>query len=239
LVGGKPPRRLRIVVDEHERSSGVPSILSMMNVTVEYVKLDVGDYVVSSELAVERKALKDMVSSIYDGRLFDQSSRLSSHYKKPILILEGDMRDIPELVRNPKIIYGALTSIMLNYNITMLQTPSPAETALALYMLADHSAKERRAELVIQKVRKSQKPGLQQLYIVSALPGVGEKLAKRLLERFKTPRGVFQASIRDIARVQGVGRARALKIRSALDTEFKTVFRQSNRYDALSPDGEC
>ena len=47
---------------------------------------------ISPEIAVERKALADFVSSVYDGRLFVQASAISSSYRKPYLMVEGDIR---------------------------------------------------------------------------------------------------------------------------------------------------
>lgn len=62
--------------------------------------------------------------------------------------------------------------------------------------------------------------GPQQVYLVSSLPGIGTKLATRLLEAFRTPRVVFSANRCGIARVQGIGRTKAFKIEMALDTEY-------------------
>ena len=66
-----PPR---VVVDERERSCGVPEQLSKLNVRVYFSRLPIADYVISPEIAVERKALPDFVSSVYDGRLFVQAA---------------------------------------------------------------------------------------------------------------------------------------------------------------------
>ncbi len=49
-----PPR---VVVDERERGSGVPEELSKLNVRVYYSRLPIADYVISPEIAAERKSL--------------------------------------------------------------------------------------------------------------------------------------------------------------------------------------
>ena len=99
-----PPR---VVVDERERQSGVPEALSKLNVRVYFSRLRVADYVISPEIAVERKALPDFVSSVYDGRLFVQASEISSSYRKPYLIVEGDIKELANLTRNVNSYYGA------------------------------------------------------------------------------------------------------------------------------------
>ena len=61
---------VRIVVDERERNSNIPDLLKEAGAAIDFAQLRVGDYVVSAETAVERKTIRDLISSIYDGRLF-------------------------------------------------------------------------------------------------------------------------------------------------------------------------
>ena len=98
---------LRIVVDEREKKSGIPDLLKSIGVNVEMKMLPIGDYIVAPETIVERKTISDLLSSIFDGRLFDQCSRLTEHYKHPILLVEGNVDEIEELTDNPLIFYGA------------------------------------------------------------------------------------------------------------------------------------
>ena len=55
---------------------------------VEFKVLEVGDYIISDRVAVERKTAEDFVNSIVDKRLFMQLKDLRK-YQKPILIVEG------------------------------------------------------------------------------------------------------------------------------------------------------
>ena len=96
-----PKEKVRIVVDERERRSGIPDELIRLNVLVDFKQLDIGDYLVTPYSAVERKSIRDLILSIYDGRLFTQCSELGSHYNKPILIIEGSTDRIEKLIDNP------------------------------------------------------------------------------------------------------------------------------------------
>ena len=49
------------------------------------------------------------------------------------------------------------------------------------------------------------------------MPGIGDKLAVRMLEKFHTPQRALSASIAELARIPGFGNARAEKIRKILD----------------------
>jgi DNA excision repair protein ERCC-4 len=49
------------------------------------------------------------------------------------------------------------------------------------------------------------------------LPGIGDKLAVRMLQKFRTPKSALNASVAELARIPGFGTARAEKIRKILD----------------------
>ena len=60
---------LRIIVDERERKSGIPELLKSVGLNLEMKTLPIGDYIVAPETVVERKSIRDLMSSVFDGRL--------------------------------------------------------------------------------------------------------------------------------------------------------------------------
>jgi DNA excision repair protein ERCC-4 len=210
-----------VVVDERERNSGVPGFLMGRGVRVDFSTLEVGDYIVSPDVAVERKTVHDLVMSIYDGRIFEQAQRLSASFSRPVLIVEGDLYEIHQVARNPNSVLGALASLAVNERLAVLPSPSPEDTASLIYFMAKQAVQPREGLPLLPRVRKNQDLAHLQLAIVGALPGVGPKLALRLLQHFKTPRGVVLASRAEMARVEGVGWARAGRIEAALTTPFR------------------
>jgi DNA excision repair protein ERCC-4 len=48
----------------------------------------VGDYVLSPDICVERKALPDLIASLASGRLAAQAAALCRHYRTPVLLIE-------------------------------------------------------------------------------------------------------------------------------------------------------
>ena len=99
---------LRIIVDERERKSGIPKLLDTIGIKTEIKTLMVGDYIVGPETVVERKSIQDLLSSIFDGRLFDQCNRLKEHFQFPILLIEGNVDEIDSITENPLIFYGVI-----------------------------------------------------------------------------------------------------------------------------------
>lgn len=212
-----PPR---VVVDERERGSGVPEELSKLNVRVYFSQLTTADYVISPEVAVERKALPDFVSSVYDGRLFVQASALSSAYRKPYLLVEGDIKGLADLARNLNSYYGAVASVTLAYDLRVIHTADQVQTASAIAALIKHSRARPRALGSFAVPPKSKDEPQQQLYLVSSLPGVGTKLARKMLSRYGTPRKIMGLTESQLAMVQGLGGKRAARIAHMLDAPY-------------------
>ena len=219
--------KLRIVVDEREKKSGIPDLLRAVGINIEMKTLPVGDYIVAPETVVERKSIKDLISSVFDGRLFDQCNRLKENFQFPIILMEGNMDEINEITENPLIFYGAVSSIALDFKIPVLATPSADHTAKLLVSMC--SRKELPTGPFLKKIKKSNDIQKQQLVALSSLPGVGEKLAIRMLEKFGSPSKVFNASSTELAKVQGLGNARAKKIKKMLEMKSKHLKKSSQK----------
>ncbi|MDG6985457.1 MAG: hypothetical protein JRM73_01760 [Nitrososphaerota archaeon] len=218
----------RVVADEREKASGVPDELARLNVRVYFSKLPVADYVLNPEIAVERKSIRDLVSSVYDSRLFYQAAKISAAYSKPYLLVEGDSKEVESLAKNLKSFYGAIANVTLAYGLRVLYTANQRETALAIAELLNHARAKPLARMPSEIPPKAKSVPQQQLYLVSSLPGVGRKLAERLLSRYGSPRRVLGLTSGEIAQVQGIGWKRAEKIKNVLDTKYA-------RYQEKSP----
>ncbi|MHA1733450.1 MAG: ERCC4 domain-containing protein, partial [Promethearchaeota archaeon] len=77
---------LFVVADDRERV--VARLLGEYPVEVVRQRLDVADFLISGELAVERKRGDDLVASIMDNRLWDELERLKGTFGSPVLVVE-------------------------------------------------------------------------------------------------------------------------------------------------------
>ena len=218
---------LRIVVDEREKKSGIPSLLKGIGINLEIKTLPVGDYIVAPETIVERKSISDLVSSIFDGRLFDQCNKLKEHFQFPIILIEGDMDKIEELTENPFVFYGAVSSVAIDFKIPIISTHNASHTAKLLVSMC--SRKDTTRGPFIKKIRKSDNLQSQQLSVLCSLPGVGEKTAIRMLEKFGTPLMVFSASVIELSKISGLGESRAKKIKKMLQVKSKHMKKISQK----------
>ena len=78
----------KVVVDVREFRSTLPSILYMNSFQLVPRTIAVGDYVLSSEICVERKGISDLFQSFSSGRLYNQAESMSRYYKYPCLLIE-------------------------------------------------------------------------------------------------------------------------------------------------------
>ena len=220
-------KNIRIVVDEREKKSGIPGILKGIGINLEIKTLPIGDYIVAPETVVERKTISDLVSSIFDGRLFDQCNRLKEHYQFPILLIEGNIDEIEELTENSLVFYGAISSIAIDFKIPVIHTPNASHTAKLLVSMC--SRKDASKGPFIKKIRKSNDIQKQQLSMLCSLPGVGEKTAIRMLEKFGTPLRVLSSSTTELSKVSGLGESRAKNIKKMLEKQSKHLKKTSQK----------
>ncbi|WP_456418796.1 DEAD/DEAH box helicase [Methanocaldococcus infernus] len=206
-------KKIKIIVDVREK--GMAKLLSE-KAEVELKTLELGDYIVSDRVVIERKTDEDFVNSIIDKRLFNQLKDLKK-VERPILIIEGN--NFSRIHENA--IKGAILSIILDYRIPIIFTKDREETADYIIKIAEREQLKEKRPVSIRYGKRAMTLQERQKFIVESLPDVGGALAERLLEHFKTVENVFTASERELMRVEGVGEERAKKIREVLTTEYK------------------
>jgi len=217
------PKTLQIVIDTRECKDYVCS-LTNMGANVEIQQLSIGDFILSSRCAVERKTRKDFEASIIDGRIFEQAKRLKEAYEKPLLIVEGNSFDSSRLQKSA--LLGAYASLITDYSIPLFFTKDSNSTCQLLYSIAKYEQISKRNPLRINARKKVHTPLQSQQAIIESLPNVGPKLAKTLILHFKTPRNIFNSTQKELEMVDGVGKIRAKLI---FDT-INSVFLDKNEY---------
>jgi len=218
---------VRIVVDERERRSRIPGLLRQAGAITDFAHLKVGDYVISAETAIERKTMNDLLNSVYDGRLLVQCSELVQHYTKPVIIIEGNILNLSDgavegIIDDNERIYlisETLAKVALDFRIPIINAPYAEYTSQLLVAMVNKALEEGTNNgPLLRRIKKTNPVQIQQLSILSSLPGVGDKLAVRMLERFLTPQRALTASAAELSRIPGFGTARALKVRKILDS---------------------
>lgn len=215
---GDKEKRSRIVVDAREFNSEVVRELSRMGLLVEQQRLEVGDYVLSDRVCVERKEAGDFLESLMDGRLFSQLRDLKNSYLRPLLVIEGEglftRRQLSE-----EAIYGGLASIITDFGVPIMFTKDGRETAKVLSAILKREIGEKRV-IGIRGEKRSMSLQERQQFIVEGLPKVSGVLAQRLLSQFGSIKAIVEADVEELCKVRGIGKGIAEEIMKTLREKY-------------------
>jgi Fanconi anemia group M protein len=216
----KIDQNVDIFVDNRENE--LAEILHAKGCRINLGQLKAGDFILSEDVGCERKAIEDFVTSLLDGRLFEQAKNLKESFAKPVIILEGDY-NLLFAVRNvsPSAIMGALASLVLDWGIPLIVTKNKEETADLLITIAKREQLDKNKKVSIRGSHKPQLLPEMQQYFIEGLPQIGPEAAKALLKHFGNPKNMVVAEKDELKKVEGIGDKKAELIRKLLDTEFK------------------
>ncbi|MFH0955185.1 MAG: ERCC4 domain-containing protein [Candidatus Micrarchaeota archaeon] len=214
--------KVEIFVDSREQASSVCRELTELGAVIRVKQLEVSDYVLGPEIAVERKTVEDFLESLIDGRLFNQLQSLSQTYSSPLIILEGNPRELFSLRNIHKnAIWGSLSSIAINYRIPILFSENSRETAEVLFVIAKREQLGKDKDLRIRTGRKGLTLTQSQQFVVESLPMVGPTMAKSLLDHFKTIKSLVNATEKELKEVNNMGEKKAKKIVKLINAKYE------------------
>ncbi|KAM9124910.1 DNA repair endonuclease XPF [Pangshura tecta] len=139
-AGGQEQKSVQqtIIVDMREFRSELPSLIHRRGIDIEPVTLEVGDYILTPDICIERKSISDLIGSLNNGRLYSQCISMSRYYKRPILLIEFDPSKSFSLTSRGSLhqeissndITSKLTLLTLHFpRLRILWCPSPHATA--------------------------------------------------------------------------------------------------------------
>lgn len=213
---------LQVYVDHREIRSGVAKYLEASGVKVILHNLEVGDYVVSSRAAIERKTDLDFLDSIIDKNrnIFGQISDFARAYERPVLIIEGEKLYTGRQI-HPNAIRGALSTIALDFGIPIINTKDEEDTAALIHIMAKREQEENKREISLHGRKTSLTLKAQQEYIVSSMPNIGPNMAHKLLRHFGSVEAVMNADLNRLLEVDSIGPKTAQRIREVVGSDYK------------------
>jgi DNA excision repair protein ERCC-4 len=206
---------VRIIVDVHERRSGIAETLSELGAEIEVASLPAGDYAVGADTLVERKRVLDLHAAILKGRLWPQLGKLRAACAFPYLLVEGTDIDRGPLHANA--IRGACLAV-IDLGIALLRTSYQRDSALWIYRLA---VRCQQVEPATERPAYAQRPKLGVGHesaeaVLASVPGISTTSARALLARFGSVAGIVGADPSEWLEVPGIGPERA----QALENTF-------------------
>jgi ERCC4-type nuclease len=203
---------VKIVVDVHERQSGIAETLAELGAEIEIAALPAGDYAVGADTLVERKRVLDLHAAVLKGRLWPQLGKLRAACAFPYLLVEGSDLDRGPLHHNA--VRGVCLAV-IDQGIALIRSGYQRDSALWIHRLAVRcQEREPAAERPAYAQRPRPKPGDETAEaLLAAVPGISFASARALLAHFGSVAAVVAAEPADWLAVPGIGpgRARALK----------------------------
>jgi ERCC4-type nuclease len=213
-----------IEVDYREYESHVPEQLKKMNLPIVKANLEVCDYICHGSEAivgVERKNAKDYLASITDGRRNNQLFQMSSNLDFSIMLIEGSPIDVIEHLQyyserplTRKAVYSSLVGNVLARSprglqgvISQCYSANYFDTALVIKYIHEHINDPKKMIRMYSPIKKLQYTNLDHcVAILACYPGIGEKRALDILKKFETPRNAYNASVKELITIKGIGK---------------------------------
>uniref|UniRef100_A0A673VTU3 DNA repair endonuclease XPF n=1 Tax=Suricata suricatta TaxID=37032 RepID=A0A673VTU3_SURSU len=218
-AGGQeqPGVQQSIVVDMREFRSELPSLIHRRGIDIEPVTLEVGDYILTPEMCVERKSISDLIGSLNNGRLYSQCISMSRYYKRPVLLIEFDPSKPFSLMSRGAFhqeissndVSSKLTLLTLHFpRLRILWCPSPHATAELFEELKQNKPQPDAATAMAvsadsETLPESEKynPGPQDFLL--KMPGVNAKNCRALMHHVQNIAELARLSQDELAGVLG------------------------------------
>lgn len=210
-----------IYVDSREMRSGVVKRLIDLGAKVKVENLEVGDYVLSDRVAVERKTVEDFLDSLVnkERNLFANLIKLKKAYPRSLLIIEGNGLYTKRNI-NPNAIRGALAAIAIDIGVPVMFSLNENDTAEVLLTIARREQEYRERSIALHSGKTKRTLREEMEYVVSAMSNIGPVIAKNLLKEFQTIERIATASVEELMKVKNVGRKTAERIRRLMTTKY-------------------
>ncbi|KAJ3403968.1 hypothetical protein HDV05_007444, partial [Chytridiales sp. JEL 0842] len=214
----------QVIVDVREFRSALPFLLYKRRMNVKPCTLEVGDYVLTPNICVERKSLPDLISSLNSGRLFDQAEAMSLHYKVPVLLIEfaqgkafgsGLGMDGPSGSGPADDLRSKLVLLSLTFpKLRIIWSSSPAATAEIFEDLKkdqpEPSMEDARALGVKNQESIDTVFSITPSNLIRALPGISAKNHRYVMTKMENMRSFGEATLEELEAVLGTEGARSL-----------------------------
>ena len=192
---------MELYIDDREDNDRIELIKNEFNSNVEVKRLLAGDILIQQRtnptIAIETKTLQDFISSCRNGQIRKEALNMKKIYPCSFIIIYNDGKWNKQYVKplTDNEMYGNIVSLMWRYKVPVI-------------MCANSTHFLKTIKAIIRTVNKGDEPIEQPIVrkkdsnpfinVLIGIDGVGTKMARTLLDIFKTPGGVFKASDNDL-----------------------------------------
>ncbi len=212
IVGELLARQRKV---DHREHWLIRSYLAELGFEISHLHTGQGD-VASRKVSIERKE-DDLLPSLFDGRRLRQLGAMREEAEFSFVIITKSWEDIKRDAAEKNM----STRTLLGYIASLCAVGYPP------IFMPDHYDAANLMHRIVEKIEddvprlyvprpKSPKPKEYRDALVEALPKVGLKTRKKLIEKFGSLSGLCNASIEELKEIEGIGSATAEKIYAVL-----------------------
>ncbi|KAL4326112.1 hypothetical protein GQ457_11G021810 [Hibiscus cannabinus] len=234
-------KEMKVIVDMREFMSSLPNVLHQKGMRIIPVTLEVGDYVLSPLICVERKSIQDLFMSFTSGRLYHQVETMVRYYRIPVLLIEFSQdksfsfqsaSDIGDDV-TPTNIISKLSLLVLHFpRLRIIWSRSLHATAEIFASLKANQDEpdETKAmrvgvpseEGIIENDVRAENYNTSAVEFLRRLPGVTDSNYRTIMDGCKSLAELALLPIEKLAELMG-GRKAAQTLRDFLDAKYPTL----------------
>jgi len=210
-----------IIIDSREPADNKLKLKMLQDVEVKEEFLEVGDYLLPDDYAIERKHGRDFMASVVSNRLYKQLNNLYQ-YENPVLaiIVDNKWRDF--YFTHSKYVHkqymGVLTTLMAKYpKLRIIQLETEEEFRDFLHRLHNKLVEDGHKERPTIKLRKARNIKEVKENCLAQIDGVGVSMAKKLIHEFGTINNISNCSEKDLTSIEKLGKKTAEKIIQTLN----------------------
>ncbi|XVE57543.1 hypothetical protein DITRI_Ditri04bG0098700 [Diplodiscus trichospermus] len=234
-------KEMQVIVDMREFMSSLPNVLHQKGMRIIPVTLEVGDYVLSPLICVERKSIQDLFMSFTSGRLYHQVETMVRYYQIPVLLIEFSQdksfsfqsaSDIGDDV-TPNNIISKLSLLVLHFpRLRIIWSRSLHATAEIFASLKANQDEPDEAKAMrvgvpseegfIENDVRAENYNTSAVEFLRRLPGVTDSNYRAIMDGCKSLAELALLPMEKLAELMG-GRKAAQTLRDFLDAKYPTL----------------
>tara|TARA_R100000951_G_scaffold24642_3_gene20826 strand:- start:1039 stop:1746 length:708 start_codon:yes stop_codon:yes gene_type:complete len=182
------------------------------------------------QIGIEAKSIADYMQSLQSGHLAHQLENMDENYNRMILVIHGKLDayvaslkrrgNRTPYARIQAQFLGSLSRLDVDFDLTIMQFPTPSAAA---YWIVKRCEKDGTLGSIstYRTLRRTSSEDMR----IDGLRGIGcsEAIAKRLLTSFGSIAEIAGASVKELMKLEGIGKVRAKSIVEALNSESPVV----------------
>ena len=192
---------MEIFVDDREDTNRIELLKESFNSSVEVKRLLAGDILIYQNInpiiCIETKTLQDFIQSCRSGQIKKEALNMKRVYVFSYILIYDDGKWNKKYTKplTDNEFFGNIVSLMQRYKVPVIMCANSSQFIAAIKAIIRTVNKN---DTPIEQPLVRKKDSNEFINVLIGVQGVGKKMARTLLDTFKTPGGVFKASDDDL-----------------------------------------